>query len=402
MPENNGYAGGAGDQIGDVVTPSASAMSRLLDGIPLGKGKQEEPEKKEPETPPTSAPVEPKKEPVKAQEPEKEPEDDGLGDDDTSKEPVKQPEPAKQPEGKKEPEKKEPEQEVSIIDEFQQKYGVVELPDGEKFDESTEGLMDYFDAVLPSIRTEAKREGIGELFEQAPILGELAQHLADGYGFDSFRKKFEAFDYSKLEVKEDDTKLQEQLYRDALKVKGTDPDDIEELVNGAKDGGKLFERANKAKDYLDKQQQAQIAEIQKQEKAANEAFVKQQQETIKEIDGILKTGKIAGLPFDPTKITSLKQAYRTVDNKGVSALQEKWNNLTLEQQILLDMIVNNDFKDLGVKITPGTKVAKSLVDLKKKSNDAPKVDMNKASGGGDDQTGGIKKNFKSFLQGADI
>lgn len=267
--------------------------------------------------------------------------------------------------------------EDSIISEFKTEFGEVE---GE-FEESTDGLKEYFKKVTPLLKAEGEKEGIQKLFQELPVVQELVTHLAAGYGIESFQKKFEAFDYTKLEVKEDDKELQEKLYRAALKAKGNTDDDIEDLVETAKDGGKLFDKAKTSITVLDGIEKAQIENIKKAEKVQSDAIAKEETETLQQIDTILKSGNLAGVKLSAEEIKELRAFGTVADEKGLTERDKKWNALSLEQMLLLDKIVMSDFKGLGVSITPSNAKVKSLKDLKDKGAANKKIDLNTSSSG---------------------
>lgn len=266
------------------------------------------------------------------------------------------------------------EDETSVIGEFVTKFG--EVDGWESLEDTTEGLTNYFEKLTPSLIEKGKEEGVKELFSEFPIVAELAQHINAGYGIESFQKKYEAFDYSKLELKEDNVKLQEDLVRAALTTNKVDKDTIDDIVELAKDKGKLFDKAKDSITVLDNIQKGELEQIKKQEKLASDAVAKQEADTIAQVDKILKTGNLAGVQLPVERIKALREFGTARDTDGIPVRDKKWAALSLEQLLLLDDIILNDFKGLGVKTTVATSAAKKLVDLKKKVDAQPKVDLN--------------------------
>lgn len=279
-----------------------------------------------------------------------------------------------------------------IIQEFIKEFGDIK---GE-YEDTTDGLKQYIHDILPTYVEDGKKQGVTELFQEYPLIRDLAKHIADGYGIESFQKQFEVFDYTKLEVKEDDKELQEKLYRAALKAKGNDESDIEDLVETAKDSGKLIDKAKASVTTLDTLQKAEIEKIKQKEKAATEAQQKQDQATLLEVSKILKGKTIMGIEFPPEKMKQLSDFGSVVDEKGLTERDKRWNNITLEEQLLIDLILMGNFKEIGAKSTAAGAKAVQLATIKKKADAAPKVDMTSSTN--NEGLGKVKINLKELFQ----
>lgn len=265
-------------------------------------------------------------------------------------------------EEKKEKEEKEEkkEGETTALEDVKIALG---LEDDDEADETVEGLINVAKKAVDKIKSEY--EAKINTFEKHPQAKALVDHLEAGGSVGSFQRQQQIQDFSKLEIKEDNVELQEQLYRTKLQSQGMEEDEIEETVATAKDKGVLLDRANKSKDYLVKQNEKIVADQIAVEKKALDDINEVNLKVENEAKAILKTGKIAGIAITTEEAKELEDWGFKVDAKGQTARDIAYANLTVEQTLLLDKIVKSGFKAVGVKISTG--VSKSLGDLKKKT-----------------------------------
>src|SRR5690606_16851512 len=83
-----------------------------------------------------------------------------------------------------------------------------------------------------------------------PEAKQLVEHLHSGYSIESFLKEVNVPDYASINLEEASDEQKERLYRTYLAEKGNDEDEIEEMIESAKDSDKLSDRASKAKTFL--------------------------------------------------------------------------------------------------------------------------------------------------------
>lgn len=125
-------------------------------------------------------------------------------------------------------------------------------------DYEAEGIKDPTSPEGVALREEVIREQTIAEYEQvmkekAPRAYELMIHLAQGGKEEDFFAP-ENEDFSRITVKKDDLAGAERVYRKALVLKGNAPDEIDALVQTAKDNSKLYD---KAKAELEALQQGQ-------------------------------------------------------------------------------------------------------------------------------------------------
>lgn len=308
------------------------------------------------------------------------------GDDDTpTEDPKEDPkeitpkEPAKTPVTPVTPKEEEDgDEEDSVIHVLASVIGDEFELEGE-FEDSEEGVKEVTKQIVQKSRDLGKKEGVEILYAKNPLLKDVAEHLEKGGSLISLIQTKQVEDFSKRELAEDDLEAQESMFRSALAYKGLDKDDIEDLVNTAKNGGNLLARAEQGKAFLvDKQKEIIEAQV-KAEQEQRKAELQEAKETEDNIRAILGTGKIHGMEISSDVAKKLESFALTQDAKGVTARDTKWNNLTPEQWLTLDLIVMEDFKPVtnGKVVTPKTAPLKLRVKKAK-----PTVNLSSEGSGG--------------------
>lgn len=264
--------------------------------------------------------------------------------------------------------------EDSIIPAFSSKYGEVE---GE-FSEDLDGVMGYFDKVLEKEKSSSILEGQQQLFTKRPELKALNDHLEKGFGLDSFLRRQELIDWDSIELKAEDPKAlekAEQIYRMAKAAKGDDEDEINDAVETAKDKGNLLERGSNAKEYLKKIQEGDLQKQQQAEKDQRDAFLKQQKEFLEEAEVVLKSGDINGVKLPADEIKKLREYSLVEDKEGKTQRDRKIETLTVKEGLLLDYLLMNNFKQIGVKSNTNVDTKTVFQKLKQKNDEKTKVNL---------------------------
>lgn len=299
---------------------------------------------------------------------------------------------AKVEEKEEKKEEKKEEVEDSVVSFFQAKFGEVE---GE-FDDDLDGIAAYTTKVIEKARLEAKAEGLEELLDSTPLLKQFKEHLEAGYGVNSFLQQQQLVDWDSVKFTDeaDNEKLQEQIFVLARETRGDSKEEIQEALELAKDKGLLKARAESSKDYLKKIQDKQVEDQKKTEKAQYDADKKEEAENLAIADKVLKSGNLYGVAINADKIKELRKFSFDTDKKGISERDKKIAGLTIEQSLLLDLILMNDFKDLGAKPKPPQSSASTFQKLKEDQAKKKRVDLNGDGLGSSDRQ---KINVKSLF-----
>ncbi len=278
-------------------------------------------------------------------------------------------------EGKKKAAGQTVEDEDSVIVAARTRFGVEDL-EGE-FDETVDGLLDLTEKVIEKKEADARVAGRDEYLNNNPEIKLIAEHLDAGGSLVTLIQKQQVADYSKIEIKDDDIDTQEKFYRAALLAKNVDEDEIDGLVATAKDTGKLLEKGKAGKDFIVAQNQKIIDAQIKQEQDAHKAELDSIKAIEDEVRKTIKSGNINGLKLSATEQAELENFALTKDATGKAPRDEAYDKLTTEQWLLLDRIVMNGFKGLG--ITPRQTTGKPLKELARREKT---VDLGGAGGGG--------------------
>ena len=153
----------------------------------------------------------------------------------------------------------------------------------EKYEDTTEGLV----SLTKDIGAQMADDTLDKLFEQHPLVGKHLEYVMNGGKSEEFMTTNDPReDYSKMELKEDDSRSQKTILSEYFRLKGHDKEFITELLEDYEDSGKLHKKAESAKTALAQAQdqyKTQMLEEQKQKQKETK------QEQTKFWDGVYDT-----------------------------------------------------------------------------------------------------------------
>lgn len=280
-----------------------------------------------------------------------------------------------------------------IIDDLASEFGDVDFGDEVEFESEAQAAKVYVKKLLETKSKEISKEAIETLFANMPAVGALANHLAEGYGLDSFLKDSQPKDFKPIDLEEasDDTK--EAIISRAYKMRGLDDEEIADSIEIAKDTGKLNQRAERAQEYLKKRHEDEVNKIKEAEKVENAKRQQEAEETNKKIKTILDDGKLLGgqITLDREKTKVIETFIASGDKRA-----EAYQKLDLDKMLLLDYLVATDFKD--VNFGTATKQKSTLSkNIRIKNTKTTRVNMSK---GGKKESSGSPFDVKDFLNNA--
>lgn len=175
---------------------------------------------------------------------------------------------------------------VSVYEEVDQLSGIsVSVDYGTVNPLSAEGIMKREEAL----RTQAVQEYDQQLKEETPLAYQFMLHLKQGGTAEDFLAR-ETDNYQDIELTKTDVAGQESIYRKSLTLKGNTAEQVDALVQIAKDKGKLFESS---KVELVGLQKRQALDNQKREQGIKAQQGRETQLTnsfFSELDKALNTG----------------------------------------------------------------------------------------------------------------
>lgn len=157
-----------------------------------------------------------------------------------------------------------------------------------EFEDTQEGLLDYMQKVVPK----AAEEKVKEIFESFPEVGNLYQHLAQGYSLDSFVKSIQQPEFAEIELAEDNVRAQKEVIRSYGKLRGLSEEDTEDLIDAAESKDQLYTRAQAYQAKIKEFHQQEIEQRKLEEKAAYDKQQQEFQQTVKQAQEIITKGKI--------------------------------------------------------------------------------------------------------------
>lgn len=211
-----------------------------------------------------------------------------------------------------------------------------------EYDDTVEGLTEY----VRDISQEVAEAQIQDLFQQFP---EVQQHLdyvlAGGDSGQFFEAHNPQNDFSNLSMSEKDTMTQKAVLSQYFQYKGHDQAFIQDMLDDYEDSGKLFDKANLAKNSL--------AEVQQQQREAmyeQQMEVYEQQEAQKEAfwDGVADTlehGKeFAGIRIpDADKSTFFEYISAPIDESGTTQRDADYSEADMDIKLAIDYLMFSGF-----------------------------------------------------------
>ena len=193
------------------------------------------------------------------------------------------------------------------------------------YEDTTEGLV----ALTKDVGTQIADETLDKLFEQYPLVGKHLEYVMNGGDSQQFMVTNDPRqDYSKIEIKENDTMSQKSVLSEYFRLKGHDKEFIDELLEDYEDSGKLQTKADSALKALAQAQAQQKEQMLEDQRKQQQNYVAEQKkfwdgvyDTIdksKEFKGISIPEREKSKFFDYLSKPVTKEGYtqRDVDHNG--------------------------------------------------------------------------------------
>jgi len=123
--------------------------------------------------------------------------------------------------------------------------------EGDNYDDTAEGLANMTEDVASKMADDR----IDEVLEAFPLVKKHLDYVLAGGQSQNFMEAYDPnLDYNEINIEEDDHRSQKAILGDYLELKGHDNDFIEEMLNDFEDTGKLYQKAEAAREALAKHQ----------------------------------------------------------------------------------------------------------------------------------------------------
>ena len=261
-----------------------------------------------------------------------------------------------------------------------------------EYEDTAEGLT----AMTKDIASQMADERIDEVLEKFPLVKKHMEYVLAGGESQKFMKAFDpTLDYNQMEIAEDDSRSQKAILADYFNQKGHDADFIKEMLEDYEDSGKLFKKAEAAKQALGKvqaQEKEQLVERQKAE------LQKQQEQQVEFWNGVQETIKeskeFAGLQVPEREKTKFfNYLSKPVTKEGYTQRDLDHSEAEMEVKLAIDYLMYKGFnleniinkkakttatKTLRQKIAQNEETVKSARkrSTRKKSFDLDNLDLN--------------------------
>jgi len=211
-----------------------------------------------------------------------------------------------------------------------------------QYDDTVEGLTNY----VRDVSQEIAEDQIQDLFEQFPEVQRHLDYMLNGGESDQF---FEAHnpsaDYSNFTLTENDSMSQKVILQQYFQLKGHDNEFINEMLEDYEDSGKLYSKANIAKDSLSQYQAQQREEMLQQQQAQ---FEQKEQEREQFWDGVANTleegGEFAGIRIpDRDKSNFFDYISAPVDDSGKTQRDIDYNEADMDIKLAIDYLMFSGF-----------------------------------------------------------
>jgi len=219
-------------------------------------------------------------------------------------------------------------------------------------------------------------ERIDEVLEAFPLVKEHLQYVLNGGESKEFMSYNDSrFDYNEFRFEEDDARSQKSVLAEYFKYKGHDQDFITEIVEDYEDSGKLYNKAEAARQALGKvqaQERSQIVERQRedlvQEQARQDSFWNEVATTIQDSDEfaglrVPEREKSKFFNYLSSPVTKDGQTQRDIDHADAA----------IDVKLAIDYLMYKGFNlDQMINTKAKTKATKSLRDKISKNENSVK------------------------------
>jgi len=212
-----------------------------------------------------------------------------------------------------------------------------------EYDDTVEGLTEY----VRDISQEVAENQIQELFEQFPeVQRHLDYVLAGGESDQFFQAHNPQNDFGNLPMSEKDTMTQKAVLSQYFQYKGHDEAFIQDMLDDYEDSGKLFDKANLAKDSLAQVQQQQREEMFQQQQ---EQYQQQEEQREQFWDGVANTleegREFAGIRIpDRDKSNFFEYISAPADDDGRTQRDIDYSEADMDVKLAIDYLMFSGFQ----------------------------------------------------------
>ena len=211
-----------------------------------------------------------------------------------------------------------------------------------EYEDTAEGLT----AMTKDIASQMADERIDEVLEKFPLVKKHMEYVLAGGESQKFMKAFDpTLDYNQMDIAEDDSRSQKAILADYFTQKGHDGDFIKEMLEDYEDSGKLFKKAEAAKQALGKVQAQEKEQLVEQQKAELQKQQEQQMEFWNGVQETIKESKeFAGLQVPEREKTKFfNYLSKPVTKEGYTQRDLDHSEAEMDVKLAIDYLMYKGF-----------------------------------------------------------
>ena len=237
---------------------------------------------------------------------------------------------------------------------------------GYELDDDYEDTADGLAKMTKDVADKMADTRIDEVLENFPLVKKHLEYVLAGGESNNFMQAYDPrSDYNKISLAEDDSRSQKAILSDYFTTKGHDKEFIEEMLEDYEDSGKLFGKAEQARQALGKQQSAQQEQIVSKQRQEFEAQAQEQTEFWNGVSDTIENSKeFAGLVVpEKEKSKFFKYISTPVNKQGQTQRDLDHVKADMETKLGIDYLMYKGFNlETIINTKAKTKSAKSLRD----------------------------------------
>lgn len=252
-----------------------------------------------------------------------------------------------------------PEGEDTVVSEVLEKLGY-EVENS--YADTAEGLAE----MTKDVASQMADDRIDEVLENFPMVKQHLEYVLAGGESNNFMQAYDPrSDYNQVVLTEDDSRSQKSILSDYFNMKGHDKEFIDEILEDYEDSGKLYNKAEAARQALGKQQSAQKAQMVERQRGEWAEQERQQTEFWNGVSDTIENSKeFAGLVVpEREKSKFFKYISTPVNKSGQTQRDLDHSEAEMETKLAIDYLMYKGFNlETIINTKAKTKSAKSLRD----------------------------------------
>ena len=221
-----------------------------------------------------------------------------------------------------------PEGEDTVVSEVLEKLGY-EVENS--YADTAEGLAE----MTKDVASQMADDRIDEVLENFPMVKQHLEYVLAGGESNNFMQAYDPrSDYNQVSLTEDDSRSQKAILSDYFNMKGHDKEFIDEILEDYEDSGKLYNKAEAARQALGKQQSAQKAQMVEKQRGEWAEQERQQTEFWNGVSDTIENSKeFAGLVVPEREKSKFFKYISTPVNKSGSQTQRDLDHSEAEMEV---------------------------------------------------------------------